>query len=240
WIVAGWAGRLVSKNVAKRIDPTLAGFFGNLTKYTILTLAILAALGVFGVDVTTFAAILAGAGLAIGLALQGTLSNFSAGVMLLAFRPFKVGDFVKVDGQAGVVHEIGLFSTELDTVDNRRVIVPNGNIFGATIENVTYHPIRRVDVNVGTDYSADLKRVRAVLEQAAASVSNQLEDRVPQVFLSDLGDSSINWQVRIWCPTGKYWDVWQETTHTIKRALDDAGIGIPFPQMDVHLDRLDG
>jgi len=236
-LVAGWAQKFVLKRLrAAKFDETLTRFFGAMTKTVIWILALIACLGVFGIETTSFAAILAGAGLAVGLALQGTLSNFSAGVMLLVFRPFKVGDVISAAGQRGKVDAIDLFVTTLDTPDNRRIIIPNSAIFGDTIENLTYHPARRVDVSVGTDYPADLDTVRSVLEQAAAQVPGQLADRAPQVFLSDLGDSSINWQVRVWCDPVNYWDVWQATTRQVKKALDDAGIGIPFPQMDVHLD----
>jgi small conductance mechanosensitive channel len=179
---------------------------------------------------------LAAAGFAVGLALQGTLANFSAGVMLLIFRPFKAGDVIDVAGVKGKVQEISLFTTELDTPDNRRLIVPNGSIFGSTIENVTFHPIRRVDVAVGTDYPADLNATRKVLEDAAASVQPQADGKEPQVYLSELGDSSIAWSVRVWTSTEDYWGVKEELTQKVKDALDEAGIGIPYPQMDVHMD----
>ncbi len=238
WIASKWARRLTSKGLERRphADVTLTKFFSNLVGWVVLAIAVIAALEMFGIQTTSFVALLGAAGLAIGLAFQGTLSNFAAGVMLLVFRPFKVGDAIKVSGEAGVVDEVGLFMTHLDTPDNRRIVIPNSSIFGSVIETITYHPTRRVDVNVGTDYPADLDEVRAVLQQAAEAVPGRLEDPSPQVFLSELGASSIDWQVRVWAPTSEYWNVKQAATRLVKKSLDDAEIGIPFPQMDVHLD----
>ena len=235
--LAKWGKKLTHKALEKaKVDTTLVKFFANLTKYIILILGGLAVLGLFGIPIASFAAILAAVGFAIGLALQGTLSNFSAGVMLLLFRPFKVNDFVSVAGVLGKVVEIELFTTLLDTPDNRRIIVPNGSIFGATIENITYHETRRVDVNVGTDYSADLRETRKVLEGVINSAEGVHKDPAPQVYLMELGDSSINWVVRVWTDTPNYWALREQLTASIKNALDGASIGIPFPQMDVHLD----
>ena len=237
WIVAGWLSGMVRKQMEKRdLDKALSGFLSSLVRWGVIAMAIIAALGVFGVETTSFAAVLGAAGLAIGMAFQGSLSHVAAGVMLLTFRPFTVGHVVNAAGVVGKVVDIGLFSTILDTPDNRRIIVPNGTIFGDTIENVTFHENRRVDVGVGTDYGADLAKVREVLEATAVKVPGVLQDPAPQIFLAELGGSSIDWQVRVWCNTPEYWDVFQATTHAVKDALDEAGIGIPFPQMDVHLD----
>lgn len=237
FMVAGWAGRAVRRAVDQsKLDPTLAQFFASLARYAVLVLGGLAVLSVFGVSVASFAAILAAAGFAVGLALQGTLSHFAAGVMLLLFRPFRVGDVVNVAGVTGRVDAIGLFTTTLDTVDNRRLIVPNGEISGSTIENITFHPTRRVDVNVGTDYGADLRAVRETLEGVATSVEGGLADPAPQVYLLELGGSSIDWVVRVWSKTEDYWAVRERLTRDVKDALDTQGIGIPFPQMDIHLD----
>lgn len=156
--------------------------------------------------------------------------------MLLIFRPFEVGDTVSVAGITGKVVELDLFTTQFDTFDNRRIIVPNGSVFGAAIENATHHPTRRVDVDVGTDYGAELSETRAVLERVAANAEGVLEEPAPQVYLKQLGGSSIDWVVRVWVDTADYWAVRERITEGIKVALDDAGIGIPFPQMDVHLD----
>jgi len=237
WIVAGMLGGAVRRAGEKRdMDKAVVRFLGQLTKWGVLAAAVVAALGVFGIETTSFAAILASAGLAIGLAFQGSLGNFAAGIMLLTFRPFTVDHVISTGGVVGKVIEIGLFTVTLDTPDNRRIIVPNSTVFGATIENITFHDKRRVDVGVGTDYSANLKEVRDVLEKVAASVEGGLEDPGPQVFLKELGGSSIDWQVRVWTETPNYWDVYQALTNDIKDALDAAEIGIPFPQMDVHVD----
>lgn len=237
WTVAGWTGRLTAKSLERaKFDETLSKFFSNFTRYTVLVLGILACLGVFGVQTTSFAAVLAAAGFAVGLAFQGSLSNFSSGVMLLAFRPFQVGDVINVAGQVGKVVEIELFTTKMDTPDNRRLILPNSTIFGSTIENITHHDTRRVDVSVGTEYSADLDQTRKVLEEVAKAEPGRLPDKDAQIYLLELGGSSINWVVRVWTKASDYWGVRENLTRNIKVALDQAEIGIPFPQMDVHLD----
>jgi small conductance mechanosensitive channel len=237
WIVAGWSRKALVRSLDRRkFDVTLTRFFGNLVRYAILAGVVIGCLGVFGIQTASFAAVIGALGLAIGLAFQGTLSNFAAGVMLMVFRPFKAGDFVSVTGQMGVVREVELFTTEITTLDNRRVIVPNTSIFGNVIENFTHYDVRRVDVPVGVDYGADVDKTREVLEAMAGSIPGVLEDPAPQIFLGELGASSVDWQVRVWCRTEEYWDVYQAAIRAAKRALDDAGLGIPFPQMDVHLD----
>lgn len=240
FVVAGWAQRATRRSMEQsELDPTLGQFFSSLARYAVLVLGGIAVLGVFGISVASFAAILAAAGFAVGMALQGTLSNFAAGVMLLIFRPFTVGDKVSAGGVTGKVVEIGLFTTLFDTVDNRRLIVPNGSIYGSTIENITHHDTRRVDVSVGTEYDADLETARSVLENAAASIEGALSDPPPQVYLSELGGSSINWSVRVWSKTSNYWEVKERLTNAVKQALDEREIGMPYPQMDVHLDNLE-
>ena len=237
YVVSRWVGRLVVRLLQRaKLEATLCRFFGSVAKWTVLVLAVIACLGVFDVQTTSFAAIIGASALAIGLALQGSLANLSAGVMLLIFRPFKVGDVVKIEGHLGKVKEIELFTTKLDSPDNRRIILPNKNVFGATLENITHHPTRRVDIRVSVEYPADLDRTREVLVQAAASVPETLNDPPRQVILLEMGDSSINWQVRVWAKTENYWTVLDAATRAVKVALDEAGLGIPFPQMDVHLD----
>ncbi|MBT5711674.1 mechanosensitive ion channel, partial [Candidatus Poribacteria bacterium] len=197
--VAAWARRVVtSKTERAGVESTLAQFFGAATRWVVLLLSFVAILGVFDVPVTSFAAVIGGAALAIGLAFQGSLSNIASGVMLLVFRPFKVGDVVSVGGITAKVAEIELFSTTMDTPDNRRMILPNSSVFGSTIENVTFHPVRRVDVSVGVEYSAAIDRTREVLEQSIVDVPGQDDERESQILLVDLGDSSVNWQVRVW------------------------------------------
>ncbi len=237
WIVAGWAGRAAMRRFEKSdFDQTLSRFFANMIRYAIIIATGIGVLGVFGVQTASFAAVIAAAGLAVGLAFQGTLSNFASGVMLLVFRPFKIGDVVNAAGQIGMVSEIDLFTTEFTSFDNRRIIVPNSSIFGSTIENITHHPTRRVDVAVGTEYSADIDATRKVLESIPAQVEKALTDPEPQIFCGELGASSVDWQLRIWAKTEDYWDVYQDTIKLTKKALEEASIGIPFPQMDVHFD----
>lgn len=237
-IVAKWVKRMVSRSLEKgNLEPTLVKFFSGLASTGIFVLAVISALGVFGVETTSFAAVLAAAGLAIGFAFQGSLSNFSAGVMLLIFRPFKVGDWVSVAGETGKVDGIALFTTTLDTADNRRLILPNAAVFGSTIENITFHETRRVEVLVGTTYGASLDRTREVLEKTCRSIDGVLEDPAPAVYLFELGSSSINWRLRVWTKGADFWGVREALTRQAKVDLDDAGIEIPFPQMDVHLDQ---
>ncbi len=236
WILASWLRRTVRKGLLKaEFDPTLGRFISNLLRWIILILAILACLGTFGFQTTSFAALIGAAGLAIGLAFQGSLSNLAAGIMLLIFRPFKVADLINVAGQLGNVNEIDLFMTEIDTLDGRRVIIPNSQIFGNVIENLTHHPRRRVDVPVGVSYSADLDRTKAVLEAAVRRIPGALADPAPVIWLDSLGSSSVNWVLRVWTLKENFGEVRQATVRAAKMALDEAGISIPFPQMDVHL-----
>lgn len=222
------------------VDRTLTKFAGNFVYYAIFLLAIFAALQTVGVEIASFVAVLAAAGFAVGLALQGTLANFAAGIMLLIFRPFGVGDYVEIAGETGFVRDIQLFFTRLTTRENRLVIIPNGDIFGSTIENIFAHDEIRVDCEVGTDYPADIDETREVLLQAAKAVDGRLEEKGEQAALVGLGGSSIDWEVRIWAKPEDYFRLRQELTRQVKYHLDDAGIGIPFPQMDVHLDKLNG
>jgi small conductance mechanosensitive channel len=237
WVISAWARRRVLRVLEKRsFDPALSKFAASLLRYTILVAAVLGVLGVFGVETTSFAAVIGAAGLAVGLAFQGTLSNFAAGVMLLIFRPFKIGDFVSVAGIMGVVQEIDLFTSNITTVDNRLLVVPNSKIFGEVIENFTHHDVRRCDVAVGVEYDADVDKTREVLEAMAPNIPGVLADPAPQIFLAELGASSVDWQVRVWCKTDDFWDVHQATVRAAKAALDEAGLAIPFPQVDVHFD----
>lgn len=242
WIglrLASWFGKNISEKLeARKFDVSLSRFFGQLVRWAIVAGVVLACLSVFGVETTSFAALIGAAGLAVGLAFQGTLSNFAAGVMLLVFRPFKVGDVVSVGDTIGSVIEIGLFTTSFDTADNRRVVLPNSGVSGVKIVNITFHEKRRVDIDVGVDYAADIDETRTQLKKAIELVELRLEDQPHQVFLKNLGDSSVNWQLRIWCKTADYWVVWEQTVRAIKMTLDGAALNIPFPQMDVHLHKV--
>lgn len=238
YMVAKLIARVLSRPICDRVDETLGRFVRQLVYYAIMISLVIAVLSKFGFQVTSFAAVLASAGFAIGMAFQGTLGSFAAGIMLLVFRPFKIGDVVSAAGITAKVHEINLFNTTFDTSDNRRIIVPNGKITNDTIENVSYHRERRVDVSVGCDYGADLQKTRDVLTQAAESLADrtvQGEGRGYQVALGDLGDSAVKWTVRVWTTADDFWSVKEELTAQIKNHLDAAGIGIPFPTMDVNV-----
>lgn len=238
WTLAGWVGSAVDRSLRRlRFDTTLTKFLSRLARWLVLLLAGLTVAGYFGVPIASFAAILGAAGLAVGLALQGTLSNFAAGAMLLLFRPFKVGDAVNVAGQLGIADEISVFTTTLDTFDNRRIVIPNNEVFGSVIENLTHHPIRRVDGDVGVGYGADIDRTRTVLERVAVETPGITREKDPMVILLGLGGSSVDWSVRVWAPTGDYLAVKQALLREIKTQLDREGIEIPFPQMDVHMRR---
>jgi len=237
FILASWAKRATTGTLRRaKTDETLAIFLGTVARWAIVLMAFVAALGMFGIEATSFVAVIGAAGLAIALAFQGALGNLASGVMLLLFRPFKVGDVVNVAGQGGKVIAIDLTTTAIDTFDNRRFIVPNGDVFSSVIENISYHAERRVDVNVGVEYSADIDTTRETLSRAAESIENRLPDRDYQIFLKELGGSSVDWVVRVWVKADDFWSTKEALTRAVKMHLDDAGIGIPFPQMDVHID----
>jgi small conductance mechanosensitive channel len=237
WTISGWGSAIVRTTLDRiKFDETLTIFLSKLVRWAILLLVALTCLDKFGIQTTSLAALIGAAGLAIGLAFQGTLSNFAAGAMLLLFRPYKVGDDVNVAGYSGTVREIELFTTAIDTPDYRRIIVPNSSIFGAVIENVTHHPVRRFNVEVGASYSADIDETRRVLERAVRSVVAVVDKPEPAVVLLELGASSVNWSVRGWAKREYYGEAKQAVIRAVKIELDAAGIAIPFPQLDLHLD----
>lgn len=243
YFIGKYLSRVCSAPIRKRIDDTLGKFIGRLIFYAVMILALVAIFGRFGFEVTSFAAILAAVGFAIGMAFQGTLSNFAAGIMLLVFRPFKVGDVVNAAGITAKVNAIDLFTTTFDTSDNRRIVVPNSAIAGNTIENVSFHSVRRVDVSTGADYRASIDETRATLTRAAESLKNRMvegEDRGFQIVLTDLGNSSVNWTVRFWCKAEDYWAIKEELTCAVKVHLDEANIGIPYPTMDINVRKSNG
>ncbi|MFM9963737.1 MAG: mechanosensitive ion channel family protein [Planctomycetaceae bacterium] len=236
WILAGWVSRLVYRSLKlAKVDETLARFATKFTWWGMLVLALVCCLESFGVKTTSYAAAIGAVGFSIGLAFQGALGNFAAGIMLLVFRPYKVGDLIVVGGQTGKVDEIDLFSTALDTPDNRRIIIPNGSIFGNTIENMSYHQTRRIEVSVGVSYSADIDHSYEVLMAAVCGVAGVLPQPPPEIVLLELGNSSVNWSVRAWALTSDFRLITQRVIRASKMALDQAGIEMPFPQLDVNL-----
>lgn len=237
YTIASAIGRFTGKIVSEKVDLTLGKFLAKAVRNVLMIIVAMAVLGYFGIDVTAFAAVLAAAGFAVGMALQGTLSNFAAGVMLLIFRPFKVDEYIRVAGTEGKVEEIDLFTTRLNALDNRHLIIPNGEIFGSLLENYTRNETRRVDVNVGAAYEADLDETRRALEKAVQMVQMQglASHENGQVYLDQLGGSSVDWQLRVWCKPQDFFDVREQLTEAAKRSLDAAGISIPFPQMDVNV-----
>jgi len=235
WWVAKMLRGIVRKILSKKVDSTLTNFLCNILYMVLMVLVIISALGQLGVATTSFVAILGAAGLAIGFALQGSLGNFAAGVMLMAFRPFKEADFVEVAGLAGVVLEVGVFATILKTPDNKRVTVPNSAITDGNIVNYSAHDTRRVDMVFGIGYSDDIKAAKELLEQIVQENDQVLSDPAPVVAVSELADSSVNFVVRPWVKTADYWDVYWATHEAVKLRFDAAGISIPFPQQDVHM-----
>lgn len=236
WMLSLWARNVVKKILGRTaMDLTITKFVASMVRYLVLTLVLLSCLNVFGIKTTSIAAMLGAAGLAVGLALQGTLSNLAAGFMLLLFRPFKVGDFIEAGGESGTVEEIQIFSTVLKNISNIKIIVPNSNVFGSTIKNYAGFQTRRVDVSVGVSYTADMDATRKALEEALANTKLGLSEPASQVVLQGLGDSTVNWQVRLWCEVKDYWAMHEDMVYQIKTALDKAKIEIPFPQMDVHV-----
>ena len=237
--IANWLqSRVTSTLEGRKFDSALSIFFGSLAKWVLLVAAIVACLGIFGIDTTSFAAVLGAAGLAVGLAFQGTLSNFAAGVMILTFRPFTVGDFIQVGGLSGTVKEIGLFTVAIDTLDNRRLIIPNAKVTEGSIENVTANALRRVDIDVGVAYDSDLEQVRKTLDAAAKTIELRDPEHGHQIFLKGLGASSVDFQGHVWCKTEDYWTVWDQTVQVVKEALDADKITIPFPQLDLHVQNM--
>lgn len=234
--VANWLQRRVTNGLrARKFDETLSIFFGNVLRWLIIVAAVLACLGVFGIETTSFAAIIGAAGLAVGLAFQGTLSNFAAGVMLLVFRPFKVGDYIVAAGKEGTVAEIGLFVTSLDTLDNRRIYVGNTAVSSGAIENYSTHLVRRVDIDVNIAAGEDIDASRKALEAAAAQVPGRDAKMGSQVFLKGFGGGMVMWQVRVWGTPATYWDVWQATVRAVGYELSAAKLAMPTPGMNVAL-----
>lgn len=227
---------LIHGNLEKReVDESLSVFLGNLIGIGLKLALGLAVIDMIGIKTTSFIAMLGAAGLAVGLALQGSLSNFAGGVLILLFRPFKTGDYIIAQGEEGTVQKIDVFNTWLNKLDNRRVILPNGALASGAMINVTAEEIRRVDLTIGVEYGADIDQVKKLLLDIAAKDPRVLKDPEPLARLKEMGDSSLNFAFRLWVNTPDYWDVYWDTMETTKKELDKANISIPFPQRDVHL-----
>jgi small conductance mechanosensitive channel len=222
--------------VRAKVEITLAKFLGKFAGWIFLGLVLLTILSSVGVNVTSLAALIGATGLAIGLALQGALTNLSAGIMLLVFRPYRLGDVVRLDGDLGTVADMELFTTKIDTFDNRRIILPNSRIYGNKIENLTRNQRRRVEVPVGVAYGADIDQTRGVLERAITGLPGVLVDPPPVVIMTGFGNSSVDWEIRVWCAPAEIVAVRSVVIRAIKYALDEAEISIPFPQRDLHID----
>jgi small conductance mechanosensitive channel len=237
WTAALWARRLVRNALRRgdRVDPTLIPIITDSVYYTILVVVLVAVLARFGIQTTSILAVLGAAGLAVGLALQGALSNVASGVMLLFLRPFGVGDYIDADGIAGTATKIGLFATELETFDGVYVMVPNSQLFGRAIRNYSRLPHRRVDVQVGISYEDDIEKALAISLEVIKEDTRVMEEKPAQVMVVGLGESSVDLNLRCWTERANYWDVLFGLQKAIKMRLDKEGISIPFPQRDVHM-----
>ncbi len=239
-VIGFWLARLVTKAIVKafekkKIDSTLSKFLSSIIKTVLYIVVILAALDTLEFKTTSLVAIIGAAGLAVGFALQGSLSNFASGVMLIIFRPFKVGEYISAAGESGTVDEIGIFTTVLNTPDNKVIIIPNAKLTGDNITNFSTKDTRRVDMVFGIGYGDDIDKARQTINQILADNDKILKDPTPAVLLSELADSSVNFSVRPWVKSADYWSVYYGTHEAVKKKFDELNISIPFPQTDVHL-----
>ncbi len=236
FMASKWAQSLTVKALSRsdKIDTMLRGFFGSLVKYLVLIFTVLMVLSQFGIQTASLIAVLGAAGLAVGLALQGTLSNIAAGVMILIFRPFKIGDYVEVAGHAGTVSAVTLFITELTTPDNVQIIAPNNQVWGSSVKNYSFHETRRLDLSLGIAYEDDIGKAMAAINDIIANEGRALKDPESMVAVSELADSSVNFVIRIWCNAGDYWPMKFDLTRALKERMDSEGISIPYPQRTVH------
>lgn len=240
FIIGRWLAKriiaLMKKGLGKAcVDETLSSFLASIAYYALLAAVIIAALGQLGLNITSFLAVLGAAGLAVGLALKDSLSNFAAGVMIILMRFFKKGDYVTIAGTSGTVRDIKIFNTFLTTPDNQLVVVPNASVLNGTIVNVTANDTRRIDLVIGIGYGDHIPKAKSILEELVQADERILKDPAPTVAVSELGDSSVNFVVRPWCNTSDYWAVRFDLIEKIKMTFDEKGVSIPFPQMDVHM-----
>ena len=231
WIAAGMVSRTIRNriNATPEIDPTLGNFVASMIRWALIAVVLIAVLGLFGIEATSLVAMMGAATLAIGLALQGTLSDLAAGFMLVLFRPYKLGQFVDIGGTSGTVKDLNLFVTELVTPDNVQIIIPNGQAWGAIITNFSHHDSRRVDMVFGIDYGDDIEAAKAIILRLAAADARVKQDPEPWVRVTNLGDSSVDLTTRIWCDAAEYWEVKFAMTQAVKEAFDAEGVSIPYP-----------
>jgi len=239
-IIGLWIIKLIMKaigrNMEKRdVDPTLRKFMHSILSILLKIMLFISVISMLGVEMTSFVAILAAAGLAVGMALSGTLQNFAGGVMLILFKPFKVGDFIDAQGYSGTVNEIQIFNTILKTPDNKTIIIPNGGLSTNAMTNFSTEPQRRVDFVFGIGYGDDIDKSRKIIEELIAKDDRIFKDPAPFVAVSELADSSVNFVVRVWAEAANYWGIFFDMTENVKKAFDEKGISIPFPQTDVHV-----
>ncbi len=240
FVIGRWLANMIVRGVKRlmkkaNMDKALIGFLSSILNAVLLVVVVIAALEQLGVNTTSVLAVFAAAGLAVGLALKDSLSNFSAGVMLIIFKPFKVGDFVEAAGIAGVVEVIRIFNTQLRTGDNREIIVPNAQIYGGIITNFSAREQRRIDMVIGIGYEDDIRAAKQILEEILQAEERVLKEPAPVILVSELGESSVDLAVRPWVNSADYWDIRSDLLETIKREFDAKGISIPYPQRDVHL-----
>ncbi len=240
FMIGKWVAKRLS-NITKKlmytakVDETLSEFTESLVYFSLLAMVVLAALNALGINTTSFIAVFGAASLAIGLALQGSLSNVGAAVLIIVFRPFKIGDFIEAGGATGTVEDITMFSTIISPIDNRTIIVPNSKIIGGNIVNYSKKEKRRVDLTFGIGYDDDLRAAKQILIDILNSDERILQDPAPFVAVSELGESSVNFTTRAWVNTSEYWDVHFDTIEKVKLTFDEKGISIPYPQMDLHM-----
>jgi len=230
--VVGAVRRALEKN---KMDKSLSIYLGKIIRTLLLLLLIMTVAGMVGIQTTSFIAILGASTLAIGMALQGSLANFAGGFLLLVFRPFQVGDYIKSDGEEGVVQLIGVFCTTILTLDNRRIILPNGPLAGNKLQNVGVESTRRVDLSIGISYGDSFDKAKEAIVAMAKTDNRILTEPAPFVGITDFGDSSVNLTVRVWCKSAAYWDVFFDTNKNLKECLDKAGVSIPFPQREINI-----
>jgi small conductance mechanosensitive channel len=235
WVALG-VGKLIKRiMIRSKVDETLVSFVRHLSYITLLAFVVVAALNQLGIQTASFIAVLGAAGLAIGLALQGSLGNFAAGVLMIIFKPFKVGDFIQGAGVAGTVEQIEIFTTQLKTPDNKTIIVPNAKLTGDNITNFNVKGTRRVDFLFGIGYGDDIDKARGIIKEIIDKDERVMKEPAPVIVVSELADSSVNLTVRVWTSAADYWSFYFDTIENVKKQFDDQGVSIPFPQRDVHI-----